>query len=489
MKKILNLFLLLSCVFFYGCIQEDMGVLSEDTLYENVLDIDTNNPVVQDIITNVLTSKYGGYDKTASHTRSSADFTITPYIQSGDTLMYIVQYPVGWEVYSATKAAPMLLFSCPKGVFDMANDDMPIPVKDIFNSTADNLRTVIRSKVDTINPTWSVTYCTPEELNSGKIIIDYELLNKINSSNDKTGTRSEDPEYVPEEGYWVLLNTEVVSMSTYISPKLIQTKWGQESPWNQYTPKKYNSETLSYENALVGCVAVAVGQYQFYTHYKDEVPLNTVSTVTATSNGLDYTFSGSSSTIWDNMAKIENDSGEPYSAMLMGYLGKQMSASYGLKITEITPSKMEKYLENTYGVDFYSETPSFDVISKTINKSYPIIASGKDPDNGSHCFLIDQYKSTSITIKYTYGWEGPYKAPGSNVYVDTNDRDEDGIIIGWAIQNEIVRTSSAYQGISMNWGFYGDYDDKFYFNLDSWSTGDYTFDTNLKLWLRDDLNY
>lgn len=448
---------------------------------------EVSNPVVQDILANVTTTKFGGYTKTTPATRYADDFSISPYVESGDTLMYIVQFSDGWEVYSATKAAPMLLFSCPTGVFDMTYDEMPIPVKDIFNSTADNLRIVIKSKVDTINPTWNVVRCTPEELKSGKIIIDYELLAKIKESpRNIIETRSGDPDDEQEEGHWVLLKTEVLSESTYTSPKLIQTKWGQESPWNLYAQKKYNSETFSYKNALVGCVAVAVGQYQYYTHYKDGVPLNTVSSVVATSNGLDYTFSGTSSTVWDKMAKNDKDDGTHYSAMLLGYVGRQMSAVYGLSVTNILPKNMEKYLENTSGVDFYSEKPTFDVIRRYIDKSYPLIASGKDPKNGSHCFLIDQYTQSGRTVKYTYGWEGP-NAPGMGADDDTNDRDEDGNIVGWAVQSEVIRSSSYYEGVSMNWGYYGDYDNIFYYNMYSWTAGNLTFDTNLSLSLRNDL--
>ena len=482
MKKICYLTILLSIGVFFGCTQEELLIPPENKSTQEVI-----NPIVQDILASVATSRYGGYNKTTPATRYAEDFSMSPYVENGDTLMYIVQFPEGWEVYSASKAAPMLLFSCPTGVFDMMDDEMPIPAKYIFNSTADNLRTVIKSRVDTINPTWNVVHCTPEEFQSGKIIIDYDLLSKIqNSGNYNLKTRSEDPDEQPEDGHWVLLKTEVLSESTYTSPKLIQTKWGQESPWNLYAQKKYNSETYSYINALVGCVAVAVGQYQYYTHYKDGVPLNTVSTITATSNGLDYTFSGASSTVWDKMAKIENDNGEQYSAMLMGYVGRQMSAEYGLNVTNILPKNMEKYLENTYGVDFYSEKPTFDVIRRYIDKSYPLIASGKDQKNGSHCFLIDQYTQSGTTVKYTYGWEGP-NAPGMDADDDTNDRDEDGNIVGWGVQNEIVKSSSFYKGISMNWGYYGDYDNIFYYNMNSWTAGKLTFDTNLSIFLRSDL--
>ncbi len=52
-------------------------------------------------------------------------FSLTPYIINGDTLLYIAQYENGWEIYSASKATNMVLFSSEEGNFDMNSPSFP----------------------------------------------------------------------------------------------------------------------------------------------------------------------------------------------------------------------------------------------------------------------------------------------------------------------------------------------------------------------------
>lgn len=473
MKQIYYLMIILSSALFWSCTQDVWNEISENTDVPEI-----NNPIEKDIIVNVMTSKFGSYHMDSQSTRTSYDFTMTPYVEDNDTLMYVVQYSDGWELYSAIKAAPMILFSSPEGKFDMLDSRIPESLNSILRSTIEDLKIVKNLNIDTVNPTWKITGCSSEELNNVEVKIDEELLAKLNNSSTRSGT------YIETEGDWVLIETEVIAQNTYESPKLTNTQWGQDSPWNTYTPLSWNGWT--YKNSLNGCVAVAVGQYEYYTHYKDGIPKNTVATAVPTADGLDFTFSGSSSTIWDNMAKNADDSGTNYSALLMSYVGRMMSADY-VHDGAISNVNMEKYIENVYGVDFYAKSTDYSVVTQSLNKSYPLITWADDASQGvCHCFLIDQYCYTTTQTKYTYGWEGLYDLNGRGEYIDTNDRDEDGNIIGWGVQKEVIKSTVNNRGVSMNWGYYGLWNNYIYYNFSSWSAGGYTFNKYIESYLRKD---
>lgn len=481
MKIVTPVLLLFAVISLCGCKQYELDDVSE-SLPETSSE---KNLIEQDILVDIMTSRYGGYKKNKVLTRASKDFKIAPYINNGDTLMYVVQYSDGWELYSANKAAPMRLYSSPEGKFNLTDTNLPPALKALFNSTINNLDALKKAGTIAVNQSWDIVCPSDEELKAGKITIDEELLSKINKRPVSRSSGEPNDNLEEEEGHWVLLETEVVDQSSYISPKLIKTKWGQGYGWNTYCPFLWNDSTGSYNNAKVGCVAVAAGQYMYYTHYKDGIPVSTVDTATPTANGLDFTFNGNSSTIWDGMATFRFDKGLDNTALFLGYVGRQVKMGYGLTGSSSTSSKLISYLKDVYGVEFYSGAKDFNTIGRYIKKSNPIFADARAGKDG-HCFIIDQYGSTSKTIKYTYGWEGPYDRYGNGVYEDTNDRDEDGNIIGWAVQNEITKTTSTHK-ISMNWGDGGNYDNIFYDNLYSWTVGENIFNKDITIFLRKDI--
>lgn len=387
----------------------------------------------------------------------------------------------------------MLLFSSEKGVFENDRNNLSPALNCLFQKAIENVKIVKRSGDATVNESWRIIMPTSEEFKNAQVTIDDDLLDKIrNKRASKVYSRDggeggkgdrDDIYEKEEEGHWVLLETEVVSSGKNVSPKLIKTKWGQTEPWNIYTPLLLKDG--SYEHAAVGCVAVAAAQYQYFTHYKDGVPMSTVDKATLTSDGHDYVFSGNSSSIWDKMALNFYNSGTEYSALLMGYVGRNVKTKYGLKSSEATPANLEKYLETVYGVDFNAVDPTFKSIRISINKYYPVLARANSSDGG-HRFIIDQYYYSWTTTKYTYGWEGPYDPTGSGVYEDTNDRDEDGNIVGWAVQKEFEMKNSR-EAISMNWGWEGLSDDVLYYSLKEWKAGPFTFNSGFKTLERSDV--
>lgn len=481
-----NPLLLLCLMSLIGCSDDYVDNLPMPN--ESTAQVRELNDVQKDIMINILASKYGGYNKNQKISRAIDDVSFKPYVEDGDTLMYIVQYPEGWELYSAKRSSNMLLFTSESGQLSLSDPNLPPALRILINNSAAEIKENAIAYSDSIHPSWGAAALSTQDIEAGKTSIDSSKFTKIGKisrgEDDDLDDGYEDNEI--QEGGWVLIGEEIVSSSTYTSDKLIKTKWGQSYPWNIYTPLLSNSNG-NLTHSLAGCVAVSLSQYMYYTHFKDGIPESTISSANLDSNNT-YIFSGESNTIWDDMATHWYNEGTNNSALLIGYIGKCLNTIYGLNSSGATIVNLLDQLNDHYSisdVNFTEKTINLSDISQSIRSSYPLIASAltKGAKTG-HVFIIDKYSYSSTQTKYIYGWEGPYYANGS--WHDTNDRDDDGNIIGWAITKETTRSSYGYS-ISMNWGWDGAYDDTVYNNISSWTAGNNTYNSNICIYTRSDI--
>ena len=448
---------------------------------ETLIDVDDVTGVQHDILVNILSSKFGGYRKGQPATRALSSFSLTPYVEDGDTLLYIVQYNDGWEIYSANQATNMILFSSEKGRFDIKDPNMPDAMRLMLNTELSIIKAT-KDKYESVDNTWGAPSISESELNEGNITV-----KKRNQSRQQITSGDLPP------GHWELIKTEVLVDKRVTSPKLIKTKWGQLSPWNLYAKRvNYNGSLLS---TPAGCVAVALSQYMYYTHFKDGVPATSVSSASLTSDRLDFTFSGASTTIWDKMALTSNDKGTTEVALLLGKVGRDVSSIYQLGATGSGPSYSIPYLMKVYDTSFYREPFDFDKIVDIIDKGYPVIADAITkviaPDgsenNVGHYFLIDQYATYEYSAKYTYGLvRDPWDSEDGDDPWESNDVDENGNVITWVYTNEVLRTTD-YKKVTMNWGWDGDYDSTFYYLDDTWNPNNIAFDYERYINIRADI--
>lgn len=252
--------------------------------------------IARDIWINVLANRYGGYFKGRPNTRAEGTFTITPHVQNGDTLMYIVQHENGWELYSASKANNMIIMASEKGVFNFNDPDMPDAMRDIILlSCEENKKSQDNSLVQD-NVSWGATAMVDSRLSKGKVRV-----------KQKNGTQSTVAYSDLPPGRWVLIETVTEVTDQYDSPKLIQTEWHQGFPWDKYAkrvcPNGY------WQSCPAGCVPIAVSQYMYYTHFKDNVPSLSVSTATLSADGSDYEFSNPTAALWSQMALSDYGNG------------------------------------------------------------------------------------------------------------------------------------------------------------------------------------
>lgn len=462
------LFLALSII--SGC-QNDIQTLDMDS---HKLNIEEFTGIQYDIAINILTSRFGGYQKGQPSTRSFNQVSITPYIEHGDTVFFIAQYADGWEIYSASQATNMILFSSEHGSLNLCDPNLPAALKEIISSNADAIHNLKNDSVPLVDASWGAIALTEEDFLSGEIT-------ELTESGNRAKVAGKD---IPE-GRWILLESEEIGRDTYTSPKLTKTEWHQTSPWNNYIRLLPVPGTGEFQHAPAGCTTIALSQYLYYTHFKDNVPEYTHSCASLSQDNMNYIFFGFWPTTWNQMAiNSYCTTGFEEAAIFIGSIAKQLNNEYSLsgtshKVNEITP-----FLNSIYrGSSFNMTDFSFDYIETSIDNKYPIITSAGTNKNSAgdpiketgHTFLIDQYKKEIITRRQLFGLE---RYPLKHGEIDrwmADMTDENGNIIKYAYTNEVI-TKSTQSGISMNWGTdIKYYNDVFYSPNSDWTVLGYNF--------------
>ena len=451
---------------------------------EGSINVEELTGVQRDIMINILSSKFGGYRMGQPKTRAMNSISITPYVESGDTLLYVVQYAEGWEIYSASTSTNMVLFSSEHGHFDLDAPSFPPALKDIMSENTQGIKMAIQEDAAPVHPSWGAVSLVEKDFENGNATVNKNGQARAISYPD-----------IPS-GTWVLLESEVLSTDTYTSPKLVVTQWNQKSPWNRYS-KMVNSEN-GLIRGVAGCVPIAIAQYLYHTNKLNNIPATTISKAVATIDGKDFTFLGNNSSLWDQMATTDGYfvSGLDESAMFIGYIGRQLNATYGENTTSVEEKDIAPFLAEVYGTGFTLDTFGYSYIKLSIDKKYPVVAlaatnktsSGNQQDYGRHAFLIDCYRETESTTKYVYGLIRDPWPEGSDDPYESNDVDEEGNIITWAYTNEIIKTNIINTQISMNWGYSSFYNNIFYSPYyDDWNAGGHAFNLDHQIYRRDDV--
>ena len=97
----------------------------------------TEKTKIETDISNYITKIKPG--NTSTFSKASNNYSLTPYIYKGDTIMYIANYTSGWELYSADQRTPLIMASSETGSFDMNDNTMAPAFKSYLNSVAEEL--------------------------------------------------------------------------------------------------------------------------------------------------------------------------------------------------------------------------------------------------------------------------------------------------------------------------------------------------------------
>lgn len=367
-----------------------------------------------------------------SATRGS-EVPLLPYVVEGDTVMYVANYPEGgFEIFSNDLALPMVLVKSKTGFYSPYGKIEKTPVDEYLYNAAKAIAILMKDSIhEEMNMTWK----------------------RFTQSHTNKGTRSEC--YVGQAAE--------INVKEY-TPRggRLTTKWIKESPYNQYTPFFRNST----EHSLVGCGGIAMGQYLFHSHKYFNVPISTVTTAIYNSDSNTYSFSGSSSSVWNTMPdKTSNLTEARPIAVFLGHIAKEMQTKFGQNSGDGSSTYSEDYPSVLYAqCGYVSNWVNFSTASlyAILSEGHPAICTARvdvynydgTKEFTGHAFLIDYASFTHVTYYDVYA-----NKSGSNID-DQDDNDSDNCY-GWPLayfREKYGEISTNYIGvstehwISMNWG-------------------------------------
>lgn len=227
------------------------------------------------------------------------------------------------------------------------------------------------------------------------------------------------PQYVKDEWAMVRQNGCITAEKdgNFVLP-LVQTRWNQSAPYNEYVPSIYVGGN---SHVPVGCVATAMAQLVRYW----EFPISGTgyhSYYCSFDGNPDYGYQYSNfgttvydyslmpfSLSWSNtsaeidmVARLGRDCGVAVDMMY----GPSGSGAYSEKV----PSALANYFRYSPDAqikykDSYSESTWIDMLKSDINAGRPLYSSGSSSSGGGHAYVCDGYDENNH-MHYNWGWGG-----------------------------------------------------------------------------------
>jgi len=408
---------------------------------------------------------------------------VEPIIHSGDTLLYIVNYQnnKGWKIISGDKRTANILASDNTGSFNIK--DLKSNIAVWFDDLAEHIYALkLEGKADTTG-------------------VDYKLWTNIEKlqlyQNQSKGMNKVIQPAPIEEGYWELVNITSDTLPPVQIGPLIQTKWGQNYPWNTCVPFTDANNT---KRCKVGCTVVAGAQVLYYFHYKTGIPANAPEEGTcfgySTNPGgifdrtqVFFSFGNPNSSSWNNMATSAvfdqtseaylGSSGTNYSAIFLGYVGESMNTRFGENGSSNYVSDLINVIR-TNGIWCNWETDyNYSTVLANLANNVPVIVFANSHglaqgflgiyyriNDINHSWIIDG--TITQTIKYTYYYQMINTGGG-------------GGLLGPALVQPLIsdyKTEESYYTstyLTMNWGTDGESDGGQYSLTDGWPVNSYNF--------------
>jgi len=200
---------------------------------------------------------------------------------------------------------------------------------------------------------------------------------------------------------------------------LIQTKWDQDSPFNNLCP--YNSSAN--QRTVTGCVATAMAQVMKYWNYPAQG--NGSQSYNATGYGNQSADFGNTTYDWNNMLNTYTNSATQAQktavATLMYHCGVAVHMSYDISsnggsgaVTIGNTNGTAEYALKNYFLykntlvgrsrSGYTETAWKNMMTTDLDAGRPIIYTGRDSEAG-HCFICDGYNNNG-QFHFNWGWGG-----------------------------------------------------------------------------------
>ncbi len=231
--------------------------------------------------------------------------------------------------------------------------------------------------------------------------------------------------------HWEALEQPALSKTTEDDKVTLDftSRWAQGYPYNKYCPEDENGR------AVVGCVAIAMGQIMNYWEYPDRGRGShgyyhpTYDTLRA---NFDTTYN------WDNIPdrcfSHSPDSLQNEIAQLLYHLGVSVDMNYGWNasgaFSSAVPNALVNYFNYSDGIQYlqknnYADDQWISILQKEIFSGRPIYYSGYSEESGGHAFVFDGYwiyEGETDYFHVNWGWGG-----SSDGYFLFNKLDPDGM--------------------------------------------------------------
>lgn len=340
-------------------------------------------------------------------TRAGADFSVTPHVLNGDTVMYVVNYDGnGWDIFSSKLQAPMVLFHSDTGSINLS-DSISFP--EVFLATVNSMaEKVYYTEADDnfIDDSWATVLLSSSSPGSLPIVPLDSMIHYIPTDSLAPDTL----QIIPNlgEGYWIK-DTVTETITTIDIDHLVNDHWNQLVPYNSFIPYDPQNENV---HGAVGCVAVATTQYLHYLHIKDGISLKAYSEATYDSNNNRYIFSNPSATLWDNLpcdGSSEQGSMLDSLALVLGYISSNVCYGHSVSGTPGRLSYVTSFLRDSCGLNYQEATYNYDYVVGELKSGYPVVVTASGSNNGNddnHCFIIDSYRNQIETVYCYQKWVG-----------------------------------------------------------------------------------
>lgn len=437
--------ILISCICLQSCNQMevetiDPPIIHTKTRAELYESYHKDNDVTREMVEAFVTSNKG----------NRSVVSIEPYEIDGIIAFYIVSFERGFKVISAdTRTVPILAESDEEGLdVERAHTGQKAWLED----TADIIRNIKEGKID-----------TKEDYSSFWDFYSQEM-------NESIPTRSIPPGL---DSIWIKTIETSSSPSTVYAhvPHLLNTKWGQNYPWNEKMP------TINGNHCLAGCVPVAIGQVLYYYSIKDNTPRDLWHSIEITNFDNDshtvylsksqYT---ANSIRWMAMATHSYFNYTNYVSDLLLDLGERLPVHYFLDISYVILGAYDSSIPNINqcGISSSYSAYGFNTVKTDLMNDNPVIAVATSAVGtvGSHIWVIDgcdDYIQKNVQTA-TFNYISIDELPEDPAPVAMYSNDDMLRLYPNAVNGMQIETVSytPYQRLLMNWGFDGNGDDVSY---------------------------
>lgn len=405
-------------------------------------------------------------------------------ISDGGSSLYLFDFEDGWAIVASDKRMQPLLAISNEGYID-SKTLVNGPMAGWYNLVSEELKAL-----KDYNPNIDNEYVRFwNSFGSNTFFYD-------NGDSESMSTKGE-----PGEPHFVwgklLMSSYLWSDFTLIDiGHLLETKWGQASPWNVSMPVISSTNI----HLLTGCVAVALSQIIYYEHFEQGHPsflyhdpsiISYFCTPISDSQGVvtvdvNRGILADSSTRWSQMAVDSTCIGDAnrfkYVSDLMLDIGNlvDMHYSYSNNYPDISYAFDDDSLTNfrnvlyDYGFDANYSAYSFNTVYTEISNRRPVFIA-----NNGHAWIIDGYVKRNLCYKLTYYWSKIYD---SSLWENCSVIDEDPDSIHHEGDEEYEYLYTSLRFLKMNWGYDGQDNDVLVSlqSSGSWNVGNYS-SVNTKL--------